>query len=96
MQSGTIIFLNNDTQVTERWLDLLLETSYKSEKIGIVGPKLLYFHGLLQEAAAKFSKMAAAGLTASMRIRIVRSSISFGRWITAPPHAFTSREECWT
>ncbi len=47
------IFLNNDTQVTERWLEPLLETSYKSEKIGVVGPKLVYLHGLLQEAGSQ-------------------------------------------
>lgn len=48
-----VIFLNNDTQVTERWLEPLLETSHKSDKIGIVGPKLVYFHGLLQEAGSQ-------------------------------------------
>lgn len=48
-----VIFLNNDTQVTERWLEPLLETAYKSDKIGIVGPKLVYFHGLLQEAGSQ-------------------------------------------
>ena len=90
-----VIFLNNDTQVTERWLEPLLETSYKSEKIGIVGPNLSVFMASFKRLAAKFSKMAPVGHMASTRIRVVPSSISFGKWITAPPHASMSSEERW-
>ncbi|MBD8487297.1 glycosyltransferase [Echinicola sp. CAU 1574] len=42
-------FLNNDTQVRPGWLNPLIE-QFKDERIGCVGSKLIYAHGLLQEA----------------------------------------------
>jgi GT2 family glycosyltransferase/glycosyltransferase involved in cell wall biosynthesis len=44
-----LIFLNNDTEVTEGWLDELYETLSGNEDIGIVGAKLLFPDGKLQE-----------------------------------------------
>ena len=43
-------FLNNDTQVQKNWLLPLLELLRSDDKIGIVGSKLLFENGLLQEA----------------------------------------------
>ena len=45
-----ILFLNNDTQVQSNWLSTLLELIDRDEKIGMVGSKLLYPDGTLQEA----------------------------------------------
>ena len=45
-----ILFLNNDTQVTPDWLSSLLELIESDEKIGMVGSKLVYPDGSLQEA----------------------------------------------
>ena len=45
-----IFFLNNDTQVQENWLSSLLELIEKDDQIGMVGSKLLYPDGALQEA----------------------------------------------
>lgn len=45
-----ILFLNNDTQVEENWLFYLIETMEKDNKIGLVGPKLIFPDGHLQEA----------------------------------------------
>ncbi len=45
-----IVFLNNDTQVMENWLEELLICIQSDEKIGLVGSKLLYQDGRLQEA----------------------------------------------
>lgn len=45
-----ILFLNNDTQVTEGWLEPLVELIERSEDIGLVGSKLIYPDGRLQEA----------------------------------------------
>ena len=45
-----ILFLNNDTTVTSGWLDSLVEIVKKSSKVGIVGSKLLFPDGKLQEA----------------------------------------------
>ena len=45
-----ILFLNNDTQVQNNWLKPLVELIERDEKIGMVGSKLVYPDGRLQEA----------------------------------------------
>jgi GT2 family glycosyltransferase len=45
-----VLFLNNDTAVCNDWLRPLLETLEQDETVGIVGPKLLFPDGRLQEA----------------------------------------------
>jgi GT2 family glycosyltransferase/glycosyltransferase involved in cell wall biosynthesis len=45
-----VVFLNNDTEVKARWLDELYETMQRDPEIGIVGSKLLYPDGTLQES----------------------------------------------
>ncbi len=45
-----LMFLNNDTQVTEGWLSSLVELMESDETIGMAGSKLVYPDGRLQEA----------------------------------------------
>ncbi len=45
-----IIFLNNDTLVKEDWLESLVELIESDDTIGMVGSKLVYQEGILQEA----------------------------------------------
>ena len=45
-----ILFLNNDTQVQPEWLTSLIKLIESDESIGMVGSKLLYPDGFLQEA----------------------------------------------
>lgn len=45
-----ILFLNNDTKVTNGWLDGLVRTLDEYPDCGVVGPRLLFPNGLLQEA----------------------------------------------
>lgn len=45
-----VLFLNNDTQVQENWLKPLVDLIEKDSSIGMVGSKLVYPDGRLQEA----------------------------------------------
>jgi GT2 family glycosyltransferase len=47
-----LVFLNNDTQVCEGWLDELVKTFHQFSDVGLVGSKLIYPNGVLQEAGA--------------------------------------------
>ena len=47
-----ILFLNNDTQVTDNWLKPLIETFGEYDDVGAIGPKMLFPDGRLQEAGA--------------------------------------------
>ena len=44
-----LFFLNNDAEVSESWLDILMETMNSDDQIGLVGAKLVYPDGRLQE-----------------------------------------------
>lgn len=45
-----LVFLNNDAVVTEGWLESLVETIEQRQDVGLVGSKILYMDGRLQEA----------------------------------------------
>jgi GT2 family glycosyltransferase/glycosyltransferase involved in cell wall biosynthesis len=45
-----VVLLNNDTEVDAGWLDALVETAEADSGVGVVGAKLVYPDGRLQEA----------------------------------------------
>ncbi len=45
-----LLFLNNDTEVTDSWLDALMDIFTRFTNVGIAGSKLIYPNGALQEA----------------------------------------------
>jgi GT2 family glycosyltransferase/glycosyltransferase involved in cell wall biosynthesis len=45
-----VVLLNNDTEVTAGWLDELIAAFHRFPNVGLVGSKLLYPDGLLQDA----------------------------------------------
>ena len=50
--SEIIVLLNNDTKVQGNWLDALVDRLLSSDDIGIVGSKIIYPNGDLQEAGS--------------------------------------------
>lgn len=57
-----LLFLNNDTQVLEGWLDELVNTFRQFSDVGLVGSKLIYPNGVLQEAGAMIKQDGSAEL----------------------------------
>lgn len=49
-RGSILVFLNNDTLVHARWLDVLVETLDGDPTIGLVGSLLMYPDGLVQES----------------------------------------------
>ena len=49
-----VVFLNNDTRVAPGWLDALIDSFGLFEKAGLIGSKLFYDDGALQEAGGIF------------------------------------------
>jgi O-antigen biosynthesis protein len=45
-----LVFLNNDTYVTKGWLNVLISTAQRDNKIGVIGAKLIFPNGKIQEA----------------------------------------------
>jgi GT2 family glycosyltransferase len=49
------LFLNNDVQVTEGWLESLMNCFTSHDCVGAIGPKILSLDGRLQEAGASIN-----------------------------------------
>jgi GT2 family glycosyltransferase/SAM-dependent methyltransferase len=47
-----LVVMNNDTEVTHRWLTAMLDCAESADDVGVVAPRYLYPDGRLQEAGA--------------------------------------------
>ena len=52
-RGSILLFLNNDTQVTNGWLDALVQAA-QQPNVGVAGAKLLYGNGHIQHAGIEF------------------------------------------
>ncbi|MEI7444261.1 MAG: glycoside hydrolase family 99-like domain-containing protein [Burkholderiales bacterium] len=57
-----LVFLNNDAQVSDGWLDALLGVLESTPDAGAVGPRIVYPNGRLQEAGTVLNRDASATL----------------------------------
>ena len=64
------MFLNNDTQVQENWLAPLVELIENDNSIGMVGSKLVYADGKLQEAGEYSGMMPLLGILVTDMIQM--------------------------
>jgi FkbM family methyltransferase len=51
-----LVFLNNDTNVTSKWLDNIIDQFEFNSEIGVQGAKLIYGSGIIQHAGVVYGK----------------------------------------
>lgn len=75
-QGDVLVFLNNDTEPCDGWLDALLEP-FESTWVDIVGPKLVYPDGRIQHAGVTVYRNAAGLIEAA---NIGRGEVDGGQY----------------
>ncbi len=73
-----LLFLNNDTEVKDNWISSSIEIMNEDYKCGVVGSKLVFPNGKLQEAGAIILNVAQMHLKKNGIIYITSPSIHWG------------------
>jgi tetratricopeptide (TPR) repeat protein len=85
-RGGYLIMLNNDTLVTDGWLNALIEAVAKDDNLAVVGAKLLYPNDSGQHAAWSSTKRARSTTSTGTFTRTIPRSTRPGnsRWLPVP------------
>lgn len=80
-QGQYILFLNNDTQVQENWLQPLIDVMEHDDSVGMVGSKLVYADGFCRKLEEFYGKMLLHGIMEIVRILTIQNLIMFMKLI---------------
>lgn len=78
-----VVFLNNDTVVTDGWLDVLIDKLIEDLSVGFVQPLLLYPDGDVQCSVVVFNSFSAVPYHLYSNVKGTDRRVLYGRYVNA-------------